>query len=469
MRFSHTPSKMPPPLQGPKQLFAAQRVQAYHLGFPQTGFSSAAQSQGCLGGTRQQNNHPLCCLRDSSPLLDLHTVAALSRRPRAGTARAAEAPRPRCAAARGGGGAAGGRARRPGPRQPVMQVRLRPACPSHRQKPQTPHCVTRRHAVSAPAVLAYLLAASPLRPHRRPPASRALQSEGGRFVRAHEAGQYFAAAAVVPGGRPSEGRDWGPARASFPYVRSQLVQKRGSPGLRRASSPPAGPPPPRQRSPRRHDRPLLPPAKPPPPRLVPRERPARGDSSCPGPGPRRGSPSRSRCGVRPGRAGPCRRRGGGARPPRTPRPRGGGPRERAPRLPRSGAQAPGAAAGTMAAGALRARRRRQRDGRAQRARLPARPRPPGALDAGEEGPGPRGEEEPGRRRPRRGSSSAARGAGGGRGRSAERCPGPRGVRPPTPTETPTAPRLPGTARVAGTRSPVPAWLLHDAGAVASEI
>lgn len=106
-----------------------------------------------------------------------------------------------------------------------------------------PHCVTRQRALPAPAALAYLLAASPSRPHRRPRASSALQSEGGRFVRAQEARQYFAAGAAVPGGRPSKGRDRGAARASFPYVRSQLVQKRGSPGPLRASSPPAGPPP----------------------------------------------------------------------------------------------------------------------------------------------------------------------------------------------------------------------------------
>ncbi|XP_044930513.1 translation initiation factor IF-2-like [Mustela putorius furo] len=236
------PSEMPP-FRDPKQLSVAQTAQAYHLEFPQRGFSSAAPSRGCLGGTSQQHHHPFCSLPASSPLLGLHTEAAFNRRRLAGTAGAAEQPRRSRAAGRGGGGAAGGRARRPTPRA-TCDADASPTClPVAPQKPQTPHCVTRRHAASAPAVLAYLQAASPLRPHRRPPASSALQSEGGRFVRAQEAGQYFAAGAAVPGGRPSKGRDWGPARASFPYVRSQRVQKRGSPGLRRASSPPAGPPP----------------------------------------------------------------------------------------------------------------------------------------------------------------------------------------------------------------------------------
>lgn len=120
----------------------------------------------------------------------------------------------------------------------------------------------------------------------------------------------------------------------------------------------------------------------------------------------------------PGRAGPRRRRGGSTRPPSTPRPRDWGPREPAARLPRAGAQAPGAAAGAMTAGALGTRRRRRRwqlDGRTQRARLRALPRPPEALDGGEEGPGPRGEEEPGRRRPGRDSSYAARAAGAAEG------------------------------------------------------
>lgn len=84
-------------------------------------------------------------------------------------------------------------------------------------------------------------------------ASSALQSGEGRFVRAPEAGQYFAAGAGVPGGRPSKGREWGPERASFPYVRGQHSQKPGSRGLRRASSAPADPPPP----PALRDRPLL--------------------------------------------------------------------------------------------------------------------------------------------------------------------------------------------------------------------
>ena len=150
------------------------------------------------------------------------------------------------------GGGGGSQPRMSGPRAGAPPRSLPKRCcrcvsePPARRAPGTgghPHCVTRQRALSAPAALAYLLAASPSRPHRRPPASSALQSEGGRFVRAQEAGQYFAAGAAVPGGRPSKGRGRGAARASFPYVRSRLVQKRGSPGPRRASSPPAGPPP----------------------------------------------------------------------------------------------------------------------------------------------------------------------------------------------------------------------------------
>ena len=198
-----------------------------------------------------------------------------------------------------------------------------------------------------------------------------------------------------------------------------LPARRPAPA-RSARSPGPTPPPPRTPSPPRlvsleRPGPSWPPGHP-----LPRCRsllPARGDNHRPAPA-RQGKPQPVPVPGPPGRAGPRPQRGGSERPPRTPRPRGGGPRERAPRLPRPGAQAPGAAAGAMAAGALGARRRRrqwQRDGRAQRARLPARPRPPEALDAGEEGPGPRGEEEPGRRRPGRGSSSAARAAGAAEG------------------------------------------------------
>lgn len=254
-------------------------------------------------------------------------------------------------------------------------------------------------------------------------ASSALQSGEGRFVRAPEAGQYFAAGSGVLGGRPSKGREWGPVRASFPYVRGQHSQKRCSRGLRRASSPPADPPPP----PTLRDGPLL--------RLPRRPLPAccsadarvrarclatrflAADSHHPAADPE-GDPQPVPMPGPPGRAGPRRRRGGSTRPPSTPRPRDPGPREPTARSPRPGAQAPGVAAGTMAAGALGTRRRRRRwqlDGRTQRARLPAPPRPPEALDGGEEGPGPRGEEEPGRRLPGRDSSSAARAAGAAEG------------------------------------------------------
>lgn len=228
-----------------------------------------------------------------------------------------------------------------------------------------PHCVTRQRALSAPAALAYLLAASPSRPHRRPPASSALQSEGGRFVRAQEAGQYFAAGAAVPGGRPSKGRGRGAARASFPYVRSRLVQKRGSPGPRRASSPPAGPPPgsaaraARARPSSRPRRRPLSVACPPTP----------GAPCAPRPRTPEGKPSRSPCGVRPGRSGPRRRRGGAMRGLRVPppaRPRGGG--------------APGTGSSLTASRGSGARRRRRDHGRgrtrgSEAAAAAGRPRP----------------------------------------------------------------------------------------------
>lgn len=189
------------------------------------------------------------------------------------------------------------------------------------------------------------------------------------------------------------------------------------------------PPPPAQPA---AARPASPPASsPPPPPGLPRDCPGRAGSqatrflaatSCTRPAGRRPPWPRDPKGqpqpVRPGRAGPRRRRGGQGKASVHPRAAGWRSRTWEPRLPSPGAQAPGAAASTMAAGALRARRRRRRrrqDGRAQRARLPAPPRPPGAPDAGSEGPGPRGWAEPGRRRPGRGSSSSARASGAAEG------------------------------------------------------
>lgn len=68
----------------------------------------------------------------------------------------------------------------------------------------------------------------------------------GRFVRAPLAPRHRAARAADPGTRPSRGRDWGPARASFPYVRSQRSQKHAgaSPAPAGAAAPPRPPPPP---------------------------------------------------------------------------------------------------------------------------------------------------------------------------------------------------------------------------------
>lgn len=217
-----------------------------------------------------------------------------------------------------------------------MRCRCVPDPPAHRcpQKPQTPRCSARQPTLSA---LAYLPSASPLRPHSLPPASSALQSEGGCFVRAQVAGQYFAGSAEVLGGRPSKGRERRPARPSFPYVRGQLFTKARLEGVAARVLPPVARP--RRRSPRLHDRPLLRlRSRPLPagsPGRVPTRPPARPPASSPPlptPGRRRRLPARPRrecpcpsgAGYVPGAQG-HRRRGGRARPPRTPRPCGGGP------------------------------------------------------------------------------------------------------------------------------------------------
>lgn len=68
----------------------------------------------------------------------------------------------------------------------------------------------------------------------------------GRFVRAPLAPRHRAARAAEPGTRPSRGRDWGPARTSFPFVRGQRSQKHAgaSPAPAGAAAPPPPPPPP---------------------------------------------------------------------------------------------------------------------------------------------------------------------------------------------------------------------------------
>lgn len=65
----------------------------------------------------------------------------------------------------------------------------------------------------------------------------------GRFVRAPRAPRHRAARAADPGTRPSRGRDWGPARASFPYVRGRRSQKHAgsSPRPRRRRGPSPSP------------------------------------------------------------------------------------------------------------------------------------------------------------------------------------------------------------------------------------
>lgn len=292
---------------------------------------------------------------------------------------------------RGGGGAqtrcAAGRARRPGPWQPCdgeASTTRRPiAAPRNLRHP----LVWPDRTPPARGVLAYLPSASPSRPHSRPAASRALQSQGGRFVRAPGAGQYFAGGAEVRDGRPSKGRDREPARPSFPYVRTQLLPTCGSRGLRRAPSPPPARP-----RPRLHDPPLLPPPKPPPPRRAPRERPGRTGlqatrfleaapctrpagtapalALAPAPAPE-GKPQPVPVPSTPGRAG--RPDGAGAaRGLRAPPGRRRGSRKRASRLPRAGAQAPVAAAGTMAAGARKLSRASSRSGTAAPSALGSR-------------------------------------------------------------------------------------------------
>lgn len=279
-----------------------------------------------------------------------------------------------------------------------LRWRCVPNPPAHRRpkKPQTPHCIARPHA-PCPGVLAYLLSASPSRPHSRPPASGALQSQGGRFVRAQGAGQCFAGGAEVRDGRPSKGRGREPARPSFPYVRTQLSQKCGSRGLRRAPSPPPARP-----RPRLHHRPLLPPPKPPPPRR-PRERPGRaglqatrflaaapctrpvGTAAALAPGPGGEAPACPGAWCARGAQGPPTARWQ-REASEHPQAAGGGPGSGllAYRVRGSGA---GGRRGDHGRGCTQAltRQQRQRDGRAQRARLPARSRPPGALGAGRKG------------------------------------------------------------------------------------
>lgn len=180
------------------------------------------------------------------------------------------------------------------------------------------------------------------------------------------------------------------------------------------------------------------------------------------PWPQRGNPSLSRCRAAPEhRASP--KRGGSPRPLHTPRPRGGGPRERALRLPRPGAQAPGAAAGTMTAGALELGRGGGGSGIAAPSALgyPLGCGHPKLWTPGRKGQAPRGEEELGRRRPGRGSSSAARAAGAAEGGAPGAALTLAGVRLP---RAPPPLRL-GWPEHRGARS----RFVWDAGAVAWEI
>lgn len=187
---------------------------------------------------------------------------------------------------------------------------------------------------------------------------------------------------------------------------------------------------PRQRSPCLRDPPLLPPPKPPPPSLVPRERPGRAGSQATrflaaapcalpagtapalAPGSEAEAPACPGAGYVPGAQGPPtarRQREASAHPQAV----GGssGSRLLAYRVPGLKRQSPPRGPWPRAhSGLARAGRQRQRDGRAQRARFPAQPRPPGALAAWLEGPGQHREEEPGRCRPGRGSSSSTRAA-----------------------------------------------------------
>ncbi|XP_020940710.1 uncharacterized protein LOC110259558 [Sus scrofa] len=145
------------------------------------------------------------------------------------------------------------------------------------------------------------------------------------------------------------------------------------------------------------------------------------------------------------------------------RPRGGGPRERALRLPRPGAQAAGAAAGTMTAGALELGRGGGGSGIAAPSALgyPLGCGHPKLWTPGRKGQAPRGEEELGRRRPGRGSSSAARAAGAAEGGAPGAALTLAGVRLP---RAPPPLRL-GWPEHRGARS----RFVWDAGAVAWEI
>lgn len=107
------------------------------------------------------------------------------------------------------------------------------------------------------------------------------------------------------------------------------------------------------------------------------------------PWPQRGNPSLSRCRGRPGAQGLAEARG---QPEASAHPQAAGRGSPGESSALTASRGSGARRrrGDHDRGSTRARTRRrwQRDSRAQRARLPARLRPPEALDAGEEGPGP---------------------------------------------------------------------------------